>query len=395
MSILSQPQKPQNFTVDGVKFFNEHLQKIRCDSMVTDHPITTSEIAVFMILHLYTDEMGQIRTLTKDPSISDRKQLCISNLSIEHDLTYETVKKAFDSLLKRGYIAEVHTSKGMHYEIVGYGKLNESFSNPLNTESPTYFRLPSLLFQEKFFGTLIKQRYHKGPLLILELFQYFTVQAGTTRRNAEDIQRIVGTRKMEYLKKTLNTTAKRVRNFLSIIRNVFSFKPIDIREKQPSQNRISRKRTFVQIAIKKYNFSLNPACFKRTDEKGTQKIYARTKNEMAARVKNARIPLKWRDLKDIDKSISRMVNISVHLDIVNKSKNMLDYTISKVADILESLHITGELDSIKSIGAFVNKSFTKAFEEFQKHYISIEERMEIGVAYHNIFGEYPSFLITE
>ncbi|MGG3663013.1 hypothetical protein [Bacillus gobiensis] len=395
MSILLQPKEPQNYTVDGVRFFKKHLDKIRFDSMVTDNPITTSEISVFMILHLYTDEMGQIRSLTNDPSVSERKQLCISNLSSEHDLTYETVKKAFDSLLERNYIAEVYTAKGMHYEIVDYAKFNQQINNPLNDEKSSYFRIPFALFQEKIFGSLIKHRFHKGPILLLELSQYFTVQLGTNRRGTEDVQKVQGERTMNFLKKALHTTAKRVRSYLSIIRNVFTFKPIEETVKTPSQDRKERKRTFVQVCIEKFKFGLNGACFKRNDDKNERKTYASSKKEMAARIKNARIPVKWRDMKDIERSISRMVNISTHLKVVDQGKKMLNYTISKVADMLEELHSTGELDSIRSIGAYVNKSFTNAFGDFQKSFLSIEDRLDIIHAYQNVYGETPPFLLGD
>ncbi len=392
MSILLKPKEPQNYTVDGVRFFKKHLDKLRYDSMVTDYPITTSEISVFMILHLYTDEMGQIRSLTKDPSVSDRKQLCISNLSTEHDLKYETVKKAFDSLLKRKYIAEVYTEKGMHYEIVDYAKYNQQINNSLHEETSTYFRIPLALFQEKIFGSLIQQRYHKAPILLLELSQYFSVQLGTNRRSVEDVQMVQGERTMTYLKNTLNTTAKRVRNFLSIIQNIFMFKPIEEKVKNPSMVRKERKRTFVQVCIEKFKFSLNGACFKRNDDVNERRSYAKLKKEMAARIKNARISVKWRDMMDIEKSISRMVKISTHLQVVDKSQKMLNYTVSKVADTLEDLHNQGELRSINSLGAYVNKCFSNAFEDFQKSYLTVEDRIEIRTEYYNTYGVYPTFL---
>ncbi|MGG0878038.1 hypothetical protein [Bacillus inaquosorum] len=395
MTVLQIASDPQKFTVDGVRFFKQHLDKIRLDSMVTDNPITTSEICVFMILHLYTDEMGQIRSLTKDPSVSERKQLCISNLSTEHDLTYETVKKAFDSLLERNYIAEVYTTKGTHYEIVDYAKYNQQINNPLMDEKSSYFRIPFALFEEKIFGSLIKHRFHKGPILLLELSQYFTVQLGTNRRHTEDIQKVKGERTMSFLKQALNTTAKRVRSFLSIIRNVFKFEPVEKKVKSPSQNRKERKRTFVQVCIEKFTFSLNGVCFKQNDGNSERKTFASAKKEMAARINNARIPVKWRDLKDIERSISRMVNMSTHLKVVDKGQKMLNYTISKVADKLEALHNTRELESIKSIGAYVNKSFTNAFNDFQKSFLSIEDRIDIIHEYQKMYGETPPFLIRQ
>ncbi|MFU2203092.1 hypothetical protein [Bacillus subtilis] len=393
MTVLQIASDPQKFAVDGVRFFKQHLDKIRLDSMVTDNPITTSEICVFMILHLYTDEMGQIRSLTTDPSVSERKQLCISNLSTEHDLTYETVKKAFDSLLERNYIAEVYTTKGTHYEIVDYAKYNQQINNPLIDEKSSYFRIPFALFEEKIFGSLIKHRFHKGPILLLELSQYFTVQLGTNRRYTDDIQKVKGERTMSFLKKALNTTAKRVRSFLSIIRNVFKFEPVEEKVKSPSQNRKERKRTFVQVCIEKFTFSLNGVCFKQNDGNSERKTFASARKEMAARINNARIPVKWRDLKDIERSISRMVNMSTHLKVVDKGQKMLNYTISKVADKLEALHNTGELESIKSIGAYVNKSFTNAFNDFQKSFLSIEDRIDIIHEYQKMYGETPPFLI--
>ncbi|SEO07926.1 hypothetical protein SAMN04489762_3434 [Terribacillus saccharophilus] len=391
MTNLVMQKQPQKFTIEGIKFFKNHLDKLRYDSMVTDYPITTSEISVFMILHLYTDEMGQIRSLTKDTSISERKLLCISNLATDHNLNYETVKKAIDSLIARNYVAEVYSDKGMHYEIVDYGKYNQQIVNSISKETASYFRIPLALFQERIFGSLIKHRYHKGPILLLELSQYFTVQLGTNRRNVEDFELVKGERTMSYLKKALNTTAKRVRDFLDTIHNVFSFKPLAETIKNPSLHRTQRKRSFVQICIEKFSFSLNGACFKRNEEQNEQRSFARVRKEMAARIKHARIPVKWREMKDIEKSLSRMVRVSTHLRVVDKAKSMLDYTVSKVADTLENLHTNGEIKSIKRIGAFVNKCFSNAFSDYKKAF-SEEEKMIIEIEYHKVYGEYPAFL---
>jgi|GEM_PF-6639866 len=391
MSVLDHPKEPQTFAVDGIKFFKNHLDKLRYDSIVTDKPITTSEVAVFMLLHLHTDEMGQIRSLTQDTTISDRKQLCISNLASEHALTYETVKKAFDRLIARRYIAEVYTETSMHYEIVDYATYNQQINNDLITEKSSYFRIPRTLFQEHLFGSLIQHRYHKGAILLLELCQYFTVQLGTNRRYAEDIEHIKGERTMAYLKKTLNTTAHRVREFLSLIQNVFNFQPVSTRVKQQAHVYKNRRKSFTQVCIDKFSFSLNPVCFKRYDTKNERHAYARVKKEMAARMKHARIPVKWRDMRDIDKSLSRMVKISTHLDIVNQSKKMLTYTISKVADTLEDLHNKGTLHTIRRLGAFVNVCCTQAFDDFAKG-LSEGERIKIMHGYHQTYGHYPPFL---
>ncbi|MCM3603138.1 hypothetical protein M3175_20575 [Robertmurraya korlensis] len=394
MSILNKTKDPQNYTIDGVKFFEEHLKNIRRDSKEDIHPITTSEISVFMILHLYVDEMGQIRSFTKDPSISDRKQLCISNLSSEHDLSYETVKKAFDKLIEKNYIAEVYTSKGLHYEIVNYALYNQQINNSFSDKSSSYFRIPHALFQERVFGLLIKQRYHKGPILLLELCQYFTRQVGTNRRKVLNVDEVKDVRTMSYLKTTLNTTAKRVRNFLSIIQNIFLFKPINTKVKNPSEDRQVRKRTFVQVCIEKFTFALNGACFKSNDDLEERTSFARAKKEMEARIKNAKIPAKWREMQDIYKSVSRMAKISTHLRVVNQHDKMINYTVSKVADTLEHLHNNGELNSIKNLGAFVNKCFSNSFEEF-KGFLSEGDRIEIMTAYHRTNGVYPPFLVSK
>jgi len=392
MSVLLPAEKPQTFTIKGIKFFKKHLDKIvNYDLVVTDNPITTSEISLFMILHLYTDEMGQIRSLTKDPSVSERKQLCISNISSDHDLTYETVKKAFDKLLERNYIEEIHSEQGMHYEIVDYGKYNNLIKSN-SAEKSSYFHIPTALFQEKIFGQLIKQRYQRGPILLLLLCEYIQRQIGINRRTVEDVELVKGDRTMSYLKKTLNTTAKRVRNYLSIIKNVFLFVPVEKKVKQPSPNRRNRRREFVQVCIEKFNFTLNNVCFKKIDETGQRKTFAACKKEMASRIKNANIPLKERQIKDIAISISRMVNYSVHFKVVNLSKKMLNYTISAVADKLEELHLNGQLTSIKSIGAYANSRFTTALQEFRGSYMDEADVIEVKAAYHKVYGFYPSFL---
>ncbi|KXZ13169.1 hypothetical protein P4T89_09435 [Bacillus nakamurai] len=87
-------------------------------------------------------------------------------------------------------------------------------------------------------------------------------------------------------------------------------------------------------------------------------------------------------MKDL---LFRMVNMSTHLKVVDKGQKMLNYTIFKVADKLEALHNTGELESIKSIGAYVNISFTNAFNDFQKSFLSIEDRIDIIHEYQKLW----------
>ncbi|MCE4051696.1 hypothetical protein [Bacillus sp. Au-Bac7] len=125
---------------------------------------------------------------------------------------------------------------------------------------------------------------------------------------------------MSYLKGILNTTAKRVRNCLLIINNVYSFIPICVKLKVPSLAHRNRRRTFIQVCIEKYKFSLNGSCFSQLDENKQRRTFADCKKEMAARIKNAKIPLKWRGMKDIERSISRMLNLSAHTKVVNLSK---------------------------------------------------------------------------
>lgn len=375
---------PQHYIVSGVKFFKDTLDKIRLDASITDQPITASEISVLMILHSYADETGQIHSFTHDNTISDRKALCISNIARDHDLVYETTKKAFDSLIARNYITEVYAQNSMYYELVNYTDLN-------NTDNLNYFRIPQRLFEEKVFGQLIKHRYHTAPLVLLELSQYFTRQIGLNKRfsTPEDVS---ATRTMNYLKTALKTTARRVREFTDIVKNVFVFKPVDTKIKTPSESRTSRVRTFAQVCIDKFECSMNVACFKENDKQKEKETYSYAKREMANRIKNASIPLKWRDRLDINKSVHRISNIALHLDCVDKKQHMLRQVLLQVGDALEAIHLDNQLHDIKSVGAFVNKLCTNAWEDYKTHNLSAADRIEIMTNYQNQYNEHPAFL---
>ncbi|WP_144514858.1 hypothetical protein [Bacillus pumilus] len=387
----SHKQENQTHIIEGVKFFKHHLDKLKLDAIVTDNPITTSELSVFLILHLYSDDMGQVRSLTVNPDVSDRRKLCISNIARDHELTYETVKKAFDSLIARGYINEVFTENAMHYEIADYATCNK----PSEGSSMNYFRIPKALFEEKVFGELIKKRFHKGVIFLLELSQYFTKQIGTNRKNIDDLAKVTAIRQMSYLKKALHTSAERVRIFLDIIKNVFLFKPIDMTVKKPDSSRITRTRSFMQTCISKFKMSLNKACYAVNDDLKKRKVLAAAKREIDARIKNANLPIKHRDLEDIYKSVSRIVKIGMHLNVVNKTKSMVNYCILHVGDTLESLYQNGELKNIKRIGAFVNKVFSNAWDEYQSRHITVGDRLDIRSNYMKDYGVQPSFLKQE
>ncbi|WP_079707678.1 hypothetical protein [Paraliobacillus ryukyuensis] len=375
---------PQNYIISGVKFFKSSLDKLRLDASVTDHPITASEIAVYMILHNHADEAGQIFSFTNDPSISDRKLLCVSNIAKEHDLVYETTKKALDSLIERNYVQEMYSSNGIYYVLTDYAANN-------NKDNLNYFRIPKTLFEEKIFGKMITHRYHKGPILLLELSQYFTRQIGTNRKHA-DLDELQGERTMDYLKRTLHTTAKRVRQFLDIIKGVFSFTPMNTYVKEPSAKRMNAIRKFSQICIDKFQFTMNKACFLENDKHQEKKLIAYAKREMANKLKNANIHFRWRDTLDINKSINRIGKIASYLSVVNKNKDMLRRTLLQVGDQLETMQLNNELHTIKSIGAFVNKLFTTAWSDYQKEFITPGDKIDIATAYFNIYGENPGFL---
>lgn len=376
--------RPQNYIVSGVKFFKETLDKLRLDAERTDQTLSCSELVVFMILHTYVNETGEIHSLTRDPDVSDRRLLAISHIAKEHELVYETTKKAMDRLIERQYIAEVYSGNKFHYEIVDYSKYN-------NTEELNYFRIPKQMFDEKVFGQLIAQRYHKAPLLLLELSQYFTRQLGTNKRYA-DFETLKGIRTMSYLKGSLQTTAERVRRFLNIITNIFKFKAIDPVIKKPVSDRLNRLREFTQVCIDKFEFTLNQACLLKNDKQKEKSTIALSKREVANRFKNANIRFKWRDMLDINKSVSRMSRLSLHLECVNKNKNMLRYILINACDVIETLNHQGELNNIKSIGAFFNKLVTNAWVDYRKSSISDGDRIEIITAYHRKYDEKPEFL---
>ncbi|GAF66469.1 hypothetical protein BTS2_3370 [Bacillus sp. TS-2] len=387
-TVASPKTTKQKLKIDGVKFFKKHLDQIRLDLELSD-PITASEIVVFMILHMHTDEMGQIRSLTKDSSVSLRKQLCISNISIEHDLKYETTKKAFDRLLEKNYISEVHLNEGMHYEIVNYAKYNQS--SPRNEEKLSYFEIPKAIFEEKFFSEIIKQRFNRAALYLLELSQYFNRQIGQNRSHIDDPIKVEAIRTMKGLKDKLQTTPARIRSFLKLIHRVFLFSPLDEMIKKPSSSRTKRVRTFNQTVIKKFKLTLNAGCFIMNDENEERKTFAGLRKEMAARIKYANIPVKRREQMDINKSIRRMVKISKSLEIINLSKDMLRYTVTKVADVLEEMKNTGEFSKVRNIGAFANKLFTTAWEDY-KRTISDRDRIKAISHYASTYNTTPFFL---
>lgn len=197
---------------------------------------------------------------------------------------------------------------------------------------------------------------------------------------------------MNYLKSALKTTAKRVRAFTDIVKNVFVFKPIDTKVKAPSESRSNRLRTFAQVCIDKFECSMNVACFKENDKQKEKETYSYAKREIANRIKNASIPLKWRDRLDINKSMQRMSKIALHLDCINKKHHMLRQVLLQVGDALETLHLDGELRDIKSIGAFVNKLCSNAWEDYKTRNLSAEDRIEIMTNYQTQYEEHPAFL---
>ena len=242
----------QKFKMEGVKFFQFHLDQIKSLVLFTQKSMPPSAIAAFMGLMTMCGEAGD-GLLPLD--------FTIAKLQKRLKLPYNTTKDGFRYLLEHNLVRERfhENSPKSVYEIVRYAEENRTKAERPNQEgSLSYFRLPEELFNTSIIPELVSKRDSKGLLLLLKFFNGFTREFGKNKDQLSDYKL---TRTVEYLKKELNRSSKRVREYLEIINPLFHVTPINVHTRKAHKERDIRVRKMTdQTWVEKYIITLSHTC---------------------------------------------------------------------------------------------------------------------------------------
>lgn len=370
--------------ISGKKFFQDGLTKLK---VLHDlKPLPASAIATYMLFHLECDDLGRIRANT----------FSLSKLSEPTKIPYTTIHTGRNVLFERDLLREVIIGNEPYYEIVGYNEWNSPEINAQlgNNSSLNYFKIPFKLFTSPSLKALVSSRDASGLIMLLDLFNTFT--RGMNMYGSEDT-----TRTMKTLKEKMKKTAKSIRDWVVLVKDLFIFEAEETTERKPDFSRLTtrKKNNPIQIVIKKFSIKMNPdLVYELEDTYNTEMIESSVRKEVAFKLPAENIKHSSKDLKDIVRVFKEEVISSLKYyndSILTRNQIMLhvfNTTFDQLIEYYKDKKMNDPKQQIKSLGAFMRNGLLKKL-----HHLATTPNRFSGtlhdavVSYHHEKKEYPKF----
>ncbi|RKI20302.1 hypothetical protein [Bacillus thuringiensis] len=346
------------FLMRGVKMFDETRHYLLKNNKLGKYALPSSALATYIYLHFYVNDVG---LLPRDFKLS-----IISNAS---GIAYTTVHTGFQALLESGMIREVFINGISIYEICNYARLNRTYKETTKQDigKLSYFRIPNHLLDSKVLKQLVSHRDSKGILLLLDLCNTFTRKIGLENKN--QIEKFITQRTMSYLKEKLGRNAKKVREYLKIIRPIFPFTASNTEVRKPNMGRLTRIKEYVeQIFIKKFNVHISAECVIESQNKVLRQQEAHMRKEAKDRLKSLKLALSMKEGNDLIVAFKNEIStIAQFLKHTKDIKRFMTYTMTYALDELENFLKSGNKVSV--LGAFMRAKFRESILSWRTKYI--------------------------
>lgn len=347
------------FLMRGVKMFDETRHYLLKNNELGKYALPSSALATYIYLHFYVNDVG---LLPRDFKLS-----IISNAS---GIAYTTVHTGFQALLESGMVREVFINGISIYEICNYARLNRTYKETTKQDigKLSYFRIPNHLLDSKVLKQLVSHRDSKGILLLLDLCNTFTRKIGLENKN--QIEKFITQRTMSYLKEKLGRNAKKVREYLNIIRPIFPFTASNTEVRKPNMGRLTRIKEYVeQIFITKFNVHISAECVIESQNKVLRQQEAHMRKEAKDRLKSLKLPLSMKEDNDLIVAFKNEIStIAQFLKHTKDIKRFMTYTMTYALDELENFVKSGNKVSV--LGAFMRAKFRESILSWRTKYIS-------------------------
>ncbi len=359
----------QNFKVHGVKFFNGLFNIVKLENERKELP--SSALATYILLHFECNDIGLLP-----------REFQIMDLAKKSGIPYTTIYTGFQVCLERKLVRETPVGNRTVYEIVDYALYNHTAAETTDmiNISLSYFRIPFYLIQTTILSSLVKARDNRGIMFLLELINTFSRKIGMEhyKHKIEDFEI---TRKMAFLKEKLKRNAKKVRQYIEIVKPIIKFNAVDPKDKKPSESRITRVRRQVQqVIIEKFNVIFSSNCVIENDKKELHRPIAKCRKEAVSRLKYMGQALRKKDKENIMTAFRQeIVDIAIYLPTKQKQNELLIYAMTYALDQVECCMKEQE---IFSIPAFMRVQFRDAWIYFKEKSLSVGESSDIRTNYH-------------
>lgn len=372
----------QNFKVHGVKFFDGLLNIVKLENERKELP--SSALATYILLHFECNDIGMLP-----------REFQIMDLAKNSGIPYTTIYTGFQVCLERKLVKETPVGNRTVYEVVDYALYNHTAAETTKTTKTTdislsYFRIPFHLIQTTILSSLVKARDNRGIMFLLELINTFSRKIGMEHYKHQ-IQEFEITRRMAFLKDKLNRNAKKVRQYIEILKPILQFTAIDSKEKKSSDSRIARVRKQVkQVIIEKFNVVFSSNCVIENDKKDLHRPVAKCRKEAVSRLKYMGQSLRKKDRENMMIAFKQeIVDIAAYMPTKEKQNELLITAMTYALDQVENY--TKEQE-IFSIPAFMRVQFRESWTDFTEKSLSVEERHDVMMNYYNQNGAYPYFI---
>lgn len=374
-AVFSYAEK-KHFKVHGFRFFQESLEILRNEinnftSLGREKALDASAAAMYVGLFSQCTHAGVI-----PPNLS------ISTISKMLNIHRSTGANGFNELLERGLVIEHITNDGTEYEIAGYHDNNKAREDYLSTKKLNYFTVPFELLHTTVLAELVKQRSAKGIILMLEILNSFR-----HKLKVEKVSPLEFTYEltMDTLKDKLSKkTAKRVRNVLTSLSPIFTFTPVDRKNRIPRVNVITRiHQSINQVRIHKYIIQLAPGCLIEKDATDVQAVKAM--KDADYRIKLLGLTMYQKDKIGLRSAYKGNVKeIARHIKQPKLKDLLLRDSMQHALESLESFVLGGH--KLKSLGAFVNAKLQEyVFDFIEKNHLTTD----LLTIYHNLNAPLP------
>jgi hypothetical protein len=320
------------------------------------------------------------------------REFQIMDLAKNSGIPYTTIYTGFQVCLERRLVKETPVGNRTVYEVVDYALYNHTAAETTKTTdiSLSYFRIPFHLIQTTILSSLVKARDNRGIMFLLELINTFSRKIGMEHYKHQ-IQEFEITRRMAFLKDKLNRNAKKVRQYIEILKPIVQFTAIDSKEKKSSDSRIARVRKQVkQVIIEKFNVVFSSNCVIENDKKDLHRPVAKCRKEAVSRLKYMGQSLRKKDRENMMIAFKQeIVDIAAYMPTKEKQNELLITAMTYALDQVENY--TKEQE-IFSIPAFMRVQFRESWTDFTKKSLSVEERHDVMMNYYNQNGAYPDFI---
>lgn len=369
----------QNFKVHGVKFFDGLLNIVKLENERKELP--SSALATYILLHFECNDIGMLP-----------REFQIMDLAKNSGIPYTTIYTGFQVCLERKLVKETPVGNRTVYEVVDYALYNHTAAETTKTTdiSLSYFRIPFHLIQTTILSSLVKARDNRGIMFLLELINTFSRKIGMEHYKHQ-IQEFEITRRMAFLKDKLNRNAKKVRQYIEILKPIVQFTAIDFKEKKSSESRIARVRKQVkQVIIEKFNVVFSSNCVIENDKKDLHRPVAKCRKEAVSRLKYMGQSLRKKDRENMMIAFKQeIVDIAAYMPTKEKQNELLITAMTYALDQVENYSKEQE---IFSIPAFMRVQFRESWTDFTEKSLSVEERHDVMMNYYNQNGAYPDFI---